>query len=521
MTIRCAIYTRKSTDEGLDKEFNTLEAQREAGVNYVKSQMHQGWEVISKRYDDGGFSGGSIERPALRELLQDIENGEVNMIVVYKIDRLTRSLVDFSKLIEVLDRNHCSFVSVTQNFNTYDSMGRLTLNVLLSFAQFEREVITERVRDKIAASKRKGMWMGGNLPLGYDSHNKKLVINQKEAEIVRLAFERYLILRSELGVAEWLNDNGYTTMVKGKYSKFSHMRISMMLKNQLYIGKIVHKDKVYVGQHEPLISQEMFDKVQEIKTKNRAGRLAPSRFMEHALLKGYISCECCHSAMVSTKSNKKNRVYEYYTSVRAVKEGFKNCRVGSIPAATMDSFVLRNLEYILETPRVITELILQIKELRPDIQDIKVINKLKDTKDFMNFLSPITQRQLLELLVVKVRVNTDRIKIIYTPLAIKLMNKKMRQQLHANNMNGEENEILYRVGLCRRRGSMKIVSPESYKPNRDNPLFQALSKAFVWGDVMKSNNWCISDLAENEKLSREYVGKILRMPGWHRISLLP
>jgi DNA invertase Pin-like site-specific DNA recombinase len=173
-TIRCAIYTRKSTEDGLDKEFNTLEAQRESGENYVKSQAYQGWEIISTHYDDGGYSGGTLKRPALQQLLQDVENGMVDMIVVYKIDRLTRSLIDFAKLVEVLDRNQCSFVSVTQNFNTYDSMGRLTLNVLLSFAQFEREVITERIRDKVNASKKKGMWMGGFLPIGYFSYNPQV-----------------------------------------------------------------------------------------------------------------------------------------------------------------------------------------------------------------------------------------------------------------------------------------------------------------------------------------------------------
>jgi len=180
--IKCAIYTRKSTDEGLNKEFNTLDAQREAGENYVKSQVDRGWELLPTHYDDGGFSGGTLERPALQRLLQDVDAGLVNMIVVYKIDRLTRSLTDFAKLVEVLDRNQCSFVSVTQNFNTYDSMGRLMLNVLLSFAQFEREVITERIRDKVAASKKKGMWLGGVVPLGYDVINKKLIVNEKEAE---------------------------------------------------------------------------------------------------------------------------------------------------------------------------------------------------------------------------------------------------------------------------------------------------------------------------------------------------
>ena len=510
-TIRCAIYTRKSTDDGLDKEFNTLEAQREAGENYIRSQAYQGWEIIPTHYDDGGFSGGSLKRPALQQLLNDVEAGLIDMIVVYKIDRLTRSLVDFSKLVEVFDANNCSFVSVTQNFNTYDSMGRLTLNFLLSFAQFEREVITERIRDKVSASKKKGMWMGGILPLGYDSYNKKLVINEDEAQIVRLAFEKYLVLRSEIAVAEWLNENGYTTMNKGNNSKFTHMRISKMLKNVLYVGKIPHKENIYDGQHEAIISQEIFDEVQNIKSKNRIGRLAPSRFIEHSLLKGFTYCDCCQSAMVSTKSNKKNKVYEYYTSVRAVKEGFKNCHVGSIPAGEMDNFILQQMEVLIKSPKIIAGLIDEAKIVRPNVKDIQILNKLNSEETFINHLSSTTQRQLLLLLIKKIRVNVDRIKIMYTDLAISLMSENIKEQLFPNNIDGEKNEILYRVCLRRKRGSLKIFAPEKYKPDENNPLYIALIKAFTWQEKMKKDNIFIDELAKQEGLSREYVGKVMRM----------
>ncbi len=510
-TIRCAIYTRKSTDDGLDKEFNTLEAQREAGENYIRSQAYQGWEIIPTHYDDGGFSGGSLKRPALQQLLNDVEAGLIDMIVVYKIDRLTRSLVDFSKLVEVFDANNCSFVSVTQNFNTYDSMGRLTLNVLLSFAQFEREVITERIRDKVSASKKKGMWMGGILPLGYDSYNKKLVINEDEAQIVRLAFEKYLVLRSEIAVAEWLNENGYTTMNKGNNSKFTHMRISKMLKNVLYVGKIPHKQNIYDGQHQAIISQEIFDEVQNIKSKNRIGRLAPSRFIEHSLLKGFIYCDCCQSAMVSTKSNKKNKVYEYYTSVRAVKEGFKNCHVGSIPAGEMDNFILQQMEVLIKSPKIIAGLINEAKIVRPNVKDIQILNKLNSEETFISHLSSTTQRQLLLLLIKKIRVNVDRIKIMYTDLAISLMSEDIKEQLFPNNIDGEKNEILYRVCLRRKRGSLKIFAPEKYKPDENNPLYIALIKAFTWQEKMKKDNIFIDELAKQEGLSREYVGKVMRM----------
>lgn len=207
--IRCAIYTRKSTEEGLDMELNSLDVQREAAENYIKSQVNEGWIVLPEHYDDGGFSGGNTNRPAFQKLMKDVESGLVDMIVVYKIDRLTRSLIDFSKMVEVFDKNNVSFVSVTQQFNTSTSMGRLTLNVLLSFAQFEREVGSERTRDKIAASKQKGMWMGGPIPLGYDIQDKKLIINQAEAELVRLVFDKYIELQSYWKVAQYLNTHGY------------------------------------------------------------------------------------------------------------------------------------------------------------------------------------------------------------------------------------------------------------------------------------------------------------------------
>lgn len=208
--VRCAIYTRKSTDEGLEKEFNTLEAQREAGENYIKSFKHQGWEALPDHYDDGGFSGGNLKRPALQQLLKDVEKGKVDMIVVYKIDRLTRSLLDFAQLVKTLEKHNCSFVSVTQHFNTCDSMGKLTLNILLSFAQFERELGAERVRDKIAASRKKGMWTGGSVPLGYTLKNKKLIIEPAEAEIIRFIFEDYARTRSELLTTQHAIERGYT-----------------------------------------------------------------------------------------------------------------------------------------------------------------------------------------------------------------------------------------------------------------------------------------------------------------------
>ena len=250
--ILCAIYTRKSSEEGLEQSFNSLQAQREACEAYVLSQKHEGWQVLPTLYDDGGFSGGNMERPGLKQLLADISSGRVSTVVVYKVDRLTRSLTDFARIVETFDARGVSFVSVTQQFNTTTSMGRLTLNVLLSFAQFEREVTGERIRDKVAASKKKGMWMGGNIPLGYDLKDRNLIINSQEAAQVRLIFREYVRLGSVFELYEWLKDKGIRSKVRtastGRKlggSVLSRGTLYHLLSNPLYIGKIAHKGKIY------------------------------------------------------------------------------------------------------------------------------------------------------------------------------------------------------------------------------------------------------------------------------------
>src|SRR5882757_2945350 len=261
--LRCAIYTRKSTEHGLDQEFNSLDAQREACEAYIKSQASQGWKALPQHYDDPAYSGGNLDRPALQKLLQDIDAGRIDVIVVYKIDRLTRSLADFAKLVEAFDAKSISFVAVTQQFNTTTSMGRLTLNVLLSFAQFERELSSERVRDKVAASRRKGKWTGGTAPLGYDTKGKKLVINKAEAETVRYIFKRYLELQSFGKLVEDLDRGGILTKRRDtKVSKynggipFTYGPLAHFLKNRLYIGETGHQDKWFPGEHAAIVENE-------------------------------------------------------------------------------------------------------------------------------------------------------------------------------------------------------------------------------------------------------------------------
>ena len=318
-TVRCAIYTRKSTEHNLDLEFNSLHAQREACEAYVKSQMHEGWQLIPDPYDDGAYSGGSLDRPDLQRLLADIAAGRVDNVVVYKVDRLTRSLTDFAKLVELFDKHGVSFVSVTQAFNTTTSMGRLTLNVLLSFAQFEREVIGERVRDKIAASKKKGMFMGGNIPLGYTNRDKKLVIVREEAEQVRWIFKKYLELGS-LGslLAEMQRQNIRTkafTLANGQtrggvlYGKGA---LAYFLKNRTFVGEILHKGQIYPADHEPIIDRATFDEVQVSLGANVVERKAKTKSSPF-LLQGLLY-DSAGNRMTPSHSRKKGVRYRYYVS---------------------------------------------------------------------------------------------------------------------------------------------------------------------------------------------------------------
>jgi site-specific DNA recombinase len=346
---RCAIYTRKSTEHNLDLEFNSLDAQREACEAYIKSQAHEGWRLIPGRYDDGAFSGASLDRPALQQLLLEVRSGKIDVIVVYKVDRLTRSLADFAKLVELFDQHSVSFVSVTQSFNTTSSMGRLTLNVLLSFAQFEREVIGERVRDKIAASKRKGLWVGGPVPLGYASINKKLVVVPEEAETVRLIFRRYLELGSIGALVQDLDRRGIRTkrQVSGNGQTRDGIRFGVgplahLLRNRFYIGEVVYRGKVHSGEQKPIVDQSLFEAVQ---TKLAASATARQLRLKGspAILAGRIFDDR-GNRMTPTHTNKRGARYRYYVSHALLQK--RNHVAGSVPrvpAAEIESVVLKAL----------------------------------------------------------------------------------------------------------------------------------------------------------------------------------
>jgi site-specific DNA recombinase len=348
---RCAIYTRKSTEEGLDQEFNSLDAQREACAAYVLSQRHEGWSLLPEFYDDGGYSGGTMNRPGLQRLLADVQAGKVDVIVVYKVDRLTRALSDFSKIVDILDATGASFVSITQSFNTTTSMGRLTLNVLLSFAQFEREVIGERVRDKVAASKRKGMWMGGTVPLGYDVIDRKLVINETEAETVCHIFQRYLELGSVRELMTALSIEGARTKIQTMRDgskrggvPFARGPLYCLLKNPVYAGQVRHHRSIYPGQHEALLPQDVWDRVQAQLARNGAARRLGTNAAQPSLLAGRLR-DADDRAMVASHASKGARRYRYYISAPDSAGGGRG--PVRLPAGELEALVRRGIASLL------------------------------------------------------------------------------------------------------------------------------------------------------------------------------
>jgi DNA invertase Pin-like site-specific DNA recombinase len=411
--LRCAVYTRKSTEEGLEQAFNSLDAQREACIAYVGSQRHEGWILLPELYDDGGYSGGTMDRPGLKQLMEDVAAGKVDTIVVYKVDRLTRSLADFAKIVEVLDKAGASFVSVTQAFNTTTSMGRLTLNVLLSFAQFEREVTGERIRDKVAASKAKGMWMGGPVPLGYDLGDRKLVINEAEATIVRNLFNRYRELRSIGALVEELDRDGVKT--KERCYKdgrtvggiaFTKGPLAYLLANRIYTGEVTHKGKVYPGEHPAIIDLDLWQEVQGILAQNRVERRLGSKAKAPSLLTSLLQDD--HGRpMMPTYTVRDARRYRYYAT-RTAASGVRGVEGRlRLPAAPIEALVIEQLAAWLDAMAP-----------APDLDPLTaeaVIAKAQCQADILRNGLQHEQRALLLDLNVNVAVKADKVSIAFTP----------------------------------------------------------------------------------------------------------
>jgi site-specific DNA recombinase len=361
--IRCAIYTRKSSEEGLEQSFNSLHAQREACEAYIKSQKHEGWHALNTHYDDGGFSGGSMERPGLQSLLADIGSGKINVVVVYKVDRLTRSLLDFSKIIESFDAKGVSFVSVTQQFNTTTSMGRLTLNVLLSFAQFEREVTGERIRDKIAASKKKGMWMGGFVPLGYEVKDRNLVLNPEEAQTVREIFRQYLKFGRVSALKHFLDEKGILSKARKSSAgvatgakSYSRGALYHLLNNRIYVGEIAHRDNIYPGQHEAIIDRDTWDKVAALLAQNNQGNRLRGKSSSGSLLTG-ILFDTAGNRYTPTHAVKNGKRYRYYTSQAVIQGRKSSTSLARIPAQEVERLVQSRILSLLSSPTELSSLL--------------------------------------------------------------------------------------------------------------------------------------------------------------------
>jgi len=423
--LRCAVYTRKSTDEGLEQEYNSIDAQRDAGQAYIASRRAEGWIPVADDYDDPAWSGATLERPALQRLLADVQAGKIDIVVVYKIDRLTRALSDFSRIVEVFDRHNVSFVSVTQQFNTTDSMGRLMLNILLSFAQFEREVTADRIRDKIAASKKKGLWMQGIPPLGYDVRDKRLIINPQEADLVRLVFRRYVEFGSSLPVVKELAAQGYVgkrwISKSGNITggmKIDKSRLFKLLNNRIYIGELRNHREWMPGHHEPIIDRPLWDQAAAILAKNYRERQPDGHGKVEFLLKGLLFSTDGRALMPWHTTKKNGRRYRYYLSTRDNHEGAGASGLPRLPAAELEATVVQQLRSVLRAPAMIRDMVPAGVALDPSLDEAQVAVAMTQFERIWDELFPAEQRRIVRLLVERIIVAPERIDMRLRPAGI-------------------------------------------------------------------------------------------------------
>lgn len=518
--LKCAIYTRKSSEEGLEQDFNSLDAQREACEAYIKSQKHEGWELIKKQYNDGGFSGGTMNRPAFQELLKDVETGEVDIVVVYKVDRLTRSLMDFAKIVDVFDKHETSFVSITQQFNTTTSMGRLTLNILLSFAQFEREVTGERIRDKFAASKKKGMWINGMPPMGYVKKDGKLEIELKEAKVVKLIFEKYLEIGTVPELVTYLKENNIHTR-SGK--NFYKGHLYKILQNKTYIGKIVHKNNIYDGLHEPIINFDIFNKTQQLLTKNALIRKNSTNAESGSLLKGklfddknnYMSpthsnkriaskgrngqdVESCRVDPFNASNQAACKRYRYYVSQAQIQNRLQDLgSVSKISAGEIENFVTEKLKEYAFSKIHLQELF----EKYPVRQQKMIFEQIESKEIDVNFI----RHALL-----KVRISKEMVSIIFSKTLLKEAieylifgtNLPVEQKYDKNSI--EELNYNIRISSTTKNGS-KIIIGDTCRKEVNKFLIEAIVKSFYYHKLMFENK------LTSEQKANTYIYRLMKL----------
>ena len=495
--LRCAIYTRKSSEDGLEQEFNSLDAQREACAAYISSQKHEGWVLLPEHYDDGGLSGGSLERPALRKLLQDVADGRVDQIVVYKIDRLTRSLADFSKIVDTLDAAETSFVSVTQSFNTATSMGRLTLNMLLSFAQFEREVTAERIRDKIAASKRRGLWMGGFVPLGYDADGRTLKINDAEAKTVRKLYELYEGLGTVRAVKDAAENLGLRskrrTTLAGKQSGgccFDRGHIHQILTNPIYAGRIKHKTLIYEGQHESIIAPDRWDRIQVTMQDNASKSRTRKTAKQSSLLCSKIFDETGDRLTPSHTKTKAGVRLRYYVSHRLIKDsGTPNNDGWRLPAVELEAKIAHVIAKKIKAPSFIGSLI-------PDATAAEIA----DAKALIGGMDDEI-KSWLELV--------GRIDLKAGELTILLDETKVAKTLGCYQKLMLPSELTFQAQFqLRKRGvETKLIFADA-PSGRDETLIHNIAKAYHWFEQIKSGK-TFAQIAAEDTTSKRRIQQMI------------
>jgi site-specific DNA recombinase len=535
-TVRCAIYTRKSSEEGLEQDFNSLDAQREACEAYITSQRHEGWSALPAMYDDGGISGATMQRPALQRLLADVADGKIDVVVVYKVDRLTRSLADFAKIVEIFDRQQVSFVSVTQAFNTTSSMGRLTLNVLLSFAQFEREVTGERIRDKIAASKRKGMWMGGQPPLGYDVKDRKLIVNEAEAETVRHIFQRY----GELKSVRLLQVDLHAAGIVSKARKASDGRLYgakplgrgalyLMLSNRIYRGAVVHKGEAYPGEHPAILEEWLWDAVQAILSDNRITRDQGQHAAAPSLLAGLVF-DAAGERLTPSHAVKRGTRYRYYVSYSLIAANIRKKEVPSaeksgwrIPASALEGLVRTRLTVFLRSSGEIMDA--AGDALRDAFQQAALARAGLALSDHLDQEGDHALRRFLTATARRIDVHRTKVDVILDRSV--LIAWLTAADMKALPIDGEDRPsstgqqiepsnclVLSIPATLQRTGNELrfVIADEKQARDPDPGLLRILARAHLIRDrLFNQDDLTIEEVAAQEKLTPSYITRLLRL----------
>ena len=519
--LRCAIYTRKSSDEGLEQDFNSLDAQREACEAYVLSQRHAGWTALPELYDDGGISGATLERPSLQRLFNDVRAGKVDCVIVYKVDRLTRSLTDFGKIVEIFDATSVSFVSVTQHFNTTSSMGRLTLNVLLSFAQFEREIAGERIRDKIAASKKKGMWMGGYPPLGYDVCDRKLVITPHEAETVRHILRRYLELGAVSALRDDLRQQGITSKLRtdksGKSTggkPFARGALYHLLKNRIYLGEIVHKGSSYPGEHPPIVDHPLWDAVAKQLADNTHDHRTGAGAHHPSLLTGLVF-DSDGSRLTPSHAVKAGKRYRYYVSDTLIRGTRAASPAGRrLPASDIEGLVLNTITDFLKSGASVLDALsgADFKELSKEQALTSSANLANDWVQ----LPPASRRVLVRRLVRRVVIQAEHVDVeinrhqVFEILARPdILEPRMRSVAEPI-----ENSFVIKVDAVLKRAGqgMRLVVRDTPAKAPNTTLINLFVKAFDIRDkILNGNGDSIEAAARRLKTNANYITALLRI----------